>query len=778
MSLEVEQVATPAARAAAVAGAPEIKAVPVCIGFTAVVAQIVLMRELVVVFCGNEISLGLILATWLLWTAIGGSLFARLRLPASPRVAAAVLQLAAGLSFPLTIALVRSARLAFRLTPGELLGPAAMFLICVAVLAAFCALSGWLFAQASRLYADEYKASNATASGTVYLLEALGSCAGGLLASLVLLRYCTAVQIAVLALAVNAICAACVLLRGRHTRLLAAAILVAFFGGLLSLAALLDSWSQTRLWRGLHLVSSIDSVYGRLDVVETPATRSMYENGLVAFHAADPENAEDAVHFALLQHPEPHSLLLIGGGLDGSLAQALQHASIDRLDYVELDPTIVLLAGRYFPAEATALRSPRVRVHHVDGRLFVKTTASTFDVIIVNLPDPQTAQLNRFYTRELFSEAASRLNPGGVLSFRVRGAENYISPEQAEFLRCLDRTLRAVFPEVKAIPGDTIHFSAANRAGMLTADPEILLGRLRQRHLETRYVREYFLPFRLSPDRTRDLERELQPRHNTPMNTDLSPTAYYFAATMWSTSFGTQYRDLFFWLAGVRFWRVLLLAVIVVAAIAGITLRFARNPLRASASLCVAATGLVLMGLEVLLLLGFQAIYGFVYYQLAIVIGAFMAGMAGGSWLVLRHRNRDASVSASTYAFAGLQAAAAISPLLVYAMLRLLTAASVTAPLLVISEVLFPMAALVFGAVGGAQFQVASRIYFSAAHRPANLATLYAFDLLGAFAGAIAVSAYLVPVFGMFECAVIISAVALVPLLAVLPASTPASRRA
>ena len=39
------------------------------IGFTATVAQIVLLRELMVVFYGNEISMGVMLACWLLWTA-------------------------------------------------------------------------------------------------------------------------------------------------------------------------------------------------------------------------------------------------------------------------------------------------------------------------------------------------------------------------------------------------------------------------------------------------------------------------------------------------------------------------------------------------------------------------------------------------------------------------------------------------------------------------------------------------------------------------------------
>jgi len=56
------------------------------LGFTAVIGQIVLMRELIVVFNGNEISMGIMLATWLLWTAAGSSLGSRF-VPVEPTLA-------------------------------------------------------------------------------------------------------------------------------------------------------------------------------------------------------------------------------------------------------------------------------------------------------------------------------------------------------------------------------------------------------------------------------------------------------------------------------------------------------------------------------------------------------------------------------------------------------------------------------------------------------------------------------------------------------------------
>jgi len=215
----------------------------------------------------------------------------------------------------------------------------------------------------------------------------------------------------------------------------------------------LEDWSRALLWRGFHVVAARNSVYGNLVVARTEDSASLYENGLVLFDAPNREAAEEAVHFALLEHPEPRSLLLIGGGANGSLAQALQHPSLERLDYVELDPAIAELAARYFPREwAPALTDRRVHVHASDGRLFLKSAGATFDVVIVNLPDPDTAQLNRFYTLEFFREARRSLRPGGILSLHVGASENYISPPAAEFLRCIYKTLREAFPEVVAIP--------------------------------------------------------------------------------------------------------------------------------------------------------------------------------------------------------------------------------------------------------------------------------------------------------------------------------------
>ncbi len=317
----------------------------------------------------------------------------------------------------------------------------------------------------------------------------------------------------------------------------------------------METASLARLWPGFRLLDTRNSVYGNLMVLEAGGIRSLSENGLLMFNAPDPATAEESVHYALLEHPAPRSLLLIGGGAGGSLQQALQHPSLERVDYVELDPTVLELAQQYFPQQWVAARAdPRVHVHHADGRLFLKTNDQLFDVIIVNLPAPQTAQLNRFYTSDFFREAAEKLADRGVFSFQLHAAEEYLSPDLSAFLRCVVKSLQEAFPVVRTIPGDTVHFFAAKREGVLAADYLELLSRLRSRHLQTSYVREYYIPFRMMPDRVADLEQKIQPRPDTPVNRDLAPIAYYFDVALWSTQFNREYQYIFDSIARSAIW--------------------------------------------------------------------------------------------------------------------------------------------------------------------------------------------------------------------------------
>ncbi|MFH1754556.1 MAG: fused MFS/spermidine synthase [Candidatus Latescibacterota bacterium] len=746
----------------------------ILIGFTSVIAQIVVMRELIVVFHGNEISFGLILASWLIWTAAGsgilGRIFARFQ---QPHCAMAGLQLALALVLPVTILVVRAIKIPLHVTPGEVLGPAPMFLATFCVVSLFCVISGSLFASGSRLYQQAMDSSCVRSTGSVYLLEAVGSGLGGWITSLLLLRYLSSCEIALLLSVLNIIAAVALTLPRLSVRVITSGVLLTCIALVMALLAgqALDAYSLRYLWRDVKVEDVRNSAYGNLAVIATENTRSIYENGRILFTAPDPAAAEEAVHYALLQHPSPRSLLLIGGGLNGSLVEATTHPTIEHIDYVELDPTMIELYGEHFTKEWSVLEGDRrISIHRTDGRFFLQHREGRYDVIICNLPDPQTAQLNRFYTTEFYRTVAEHLTADGIFSFTVSGAENYISEDLAAFLRCIYHTLHQVFPRIMNIPGETIHFFASSETGSLVSQPDTLIARLRARGIHTQYVSEYYIPFRMEPGRMQELRSLIQPDSTTPVNGDFTPTAYYFNIALWSTRFHAALRQLFRTMAGIEFGRVLaaLAAVILVFVLSFALLRRGEaKPRRITAGVCAAAMGFTVIGSEVLLLLAFQAIYGYVYQHLAVIIAAFMAGMALGCRQSLRSL-ADAATAAkdmeSINRLLIVQCIAVISPVIMVILFYALPAFSQPTGRFATSHLLFPAMALFAGGLGGYQFPVCSRLYFRGERSSrAGLGAVYAFDLAGACLGAILFSTVLIPLFGFMNTALVMALLNLAP---------------
>jgi spermidine synthase len=736
------------------------------VGFTAIVGQIVLMRELLVVFNGNEISVGIAVATWLLWTAAGSALASHIwgRRGDIIRITA-TLESLVGLTLPVTIWAVRASKVLFQTVPGELIGPLPMLLTCLACLFVFCTASGCLYVTATRLYKEERLVSASVASSSAYLFEGVGAAIGGAIASILLLRFLESFQIATLIFLCN-VCMAGILLSGKSNNRRLAVLLFTSVLGLslfIYVAPHLRRSSQNIFWRGFHLLDSHDSIYGNLAAIETGSVRSIYYNGIILASAPDEAAAEEGVHYALLEHPAPSSVLLIGGGINGSVGQALNQPTLKRLDYMELDPALIKLSRQFFPAETASLSDARVRIHYGDGRQFLRTTRDRFDVVIINLPDPQTAQLNRFYTEDFFRSVKEHLNTAGLLALQLRASEDYVSPELAEFLRCIYRTLRETFPETAVIPGETLHFFGSSSPNILTEDPKVLIARLRERNLPTRYVREYFIPFRMMPDRMTQIRSLLQPTETTPVNRDFQPIAYYFDVVLWSAQFKASHYQWFQTAARTPFSRV---ATGTVTLALGLGLLMAYLPkrehrVRTAPICCVAATGFTLMSLQLCLLLTFQSIYGYVYNELAILIGMFMGGIALGSWFAIRRSvGREPSGAARSARI--IQFALAVSVPLLMTLIALLARSR---SVLVSPQIVFPVLAGLCGALGGFQFPVATEIYIRNQTEQQNLGILYAVDLLGGCLGALLLSGYLIPVFGFWKTSWLTAAVNLVPVL-------------
>jgi spermidine synthase len=386
---------------------------------------------------------------------------------------------------------------------------------------------------------------------------------------------------------------------------------------------------------------------------------------------------------------------------------------------------------------------PRVSVHYADARFFVKRAKSRYDVVIVGVPDPTTAQLNRFYTAEFMEEAGRVLGDDGVIGLAVQSAENYIGPELAAYLSCLEETARSVFDAVVVLPGDPCHIVATRSGTALTRDPRELSARVRERSLEVAFVRDYYLLDRLSGDRTALLDAALDGA-TARVNADLSPAAYYLSMVLWNRQFSGVPRLL---LAAPELLTVrgALVASLVLAALLAAPALAARRGAPGSPAVVAAVTivGATEMSLEITALLAFQSIYGYVYHQLALIVAAFMAGLALGGWLGTRAASRGAGAGAFTV----LQLFITMVPLaLAFALVRM---ARLPPNALRAWAGLFPLVVVGAALLAGLQFPLAARLVSRGRSDVGAVGgRLYGADLLGAAVGAIGTAVFLLPIMG------------------------------
>ena len=732
------------------------------VGLTSITTQVLLIRELVVIFYGNELSAGVMLGIWLFWTALGSSLLPRIiRVSRYRKRRIALLEILIAFSLPLTLMLVRSSRQILSITLGEMIGFVPMLLITLTTLAPFCLLNGILYTLACGLVNEtENKAS--VAIGKVYLWEALGAGIGGIAASLIFVRLLNPPYI-FLSLALMNLMTAIVLgnfIPCRSAKFRNGMIATIFVLGCLSCIRFGPDFRKVcdRIpWKGYDLVTTRNTIYGNISVTRFGDQFSFFQNGLLIFTAPDRLTAEESVHFALLEHLRPERVLLIGGGLGGSITETLRHPSIERVDYVELDPGIVRLSERILPEEyIQSLKDSRVHIHHIDGRRFIKSTTDEFDIIILNLPNPYTAQLNRFYTLEFFREVNRRLSPDGVFSLQVQSSENVIGPELSDFLSTLSATLTTVFPDLVIIPGETNRFIVANQPDYLTANPDILVQRLRERNLQTLYVREYYVPYQMTQERQDYLQRQIHPVSPSQLNRDFRPIGYYYDNILWATYFSSGFRNLFLAMAHVKshhiaglFMLTALLVILVFWRPASRSRLFAPGILYS-----VLGVGFTEISLEVVLILGFQVLYGYVYQQLAVIVAGYMVGLALGSWLAVSKNIKD---ERAFPLFRLCQLGMVFYPLLIAGIFYVLHNAPIQSQALWMGW-LFPLLTAGAGFIGGYQFPLANRLYLRhnrSIHRVAGL--LYGSDLLGSSAGAILVSTFIIPLLGIYPTLLLLS---------------------
>jgi spermidine synthase len=192
-------------------------------------------------------------------------------------------------------------------------------------------------------------------------------------------------------------------------------------------------------------LAEIESPYQRVEVFDTHQFGRLFrlDGRLMTSEGDEFFYHECMTHPAALAHPNPESVLVIGGGDGGSSEELFKHPSVKRIVMAELDPVVIDIARKYLGSiHKGVLDDPRLEIRIGDGYEFVRSTTERFDLIVLDLTDPDTPAFH-LYSEEFFRLCQRALKPGGMLTLHL-GSPVY----QAETVRKNAANLRKVFKHV------------------------------------------------------------------------------------------------------------------------------------------------------------------------------------------------------------------------------------------------------------------------------------------------------------------------------------------
>jgi spermidine synthase len=599
--------------------------------------QVLILRELFVVLSGNELCVGMALGSWLVGIALGAAVAAFV----SDRINQRLFFSFSLASLPIlaigAVIVIRLLRAILEIPLGEQVPPSASLaasLVCAGSLGVVIGFAFPVAAAAYRQVPREGKRADMKTSDTVsvvYAFESVGSLSAGILLSFYLVGHFETLRILIW-LGVMAGFMAHILAsdyRSGWALLVWTAIVVAVStcGG----GRALESWSNHRRWTALasgELLRSLETPYQHLDLGNLSGQCNLYGNGGLLFSFPDPYREEIDAHFWMSLHPMPRSVLLIGG-LGGRYLSSLLAHQPQLVDYVEMDAGVIeVTRGHDGQALAKALSSKNVRVHTTDGRRFVRQTREHYDVAIVALPEPSTALLNRFYTKEFYEEVRRVLAPEGILITQVEAPGTYLAGEVGAYAASVYWTLRDVFPNVSILADGTITFVGCEAVPPPVDQPDLIVERLRSRGISSgTFVPESILT-RLLPLRAKTVRESLDTLESVGRNSDVSPQSYLRRLILWCRETGSGSLAVSLgWMDSRR--HFLLLVLLLLVSVPWIFLGL--GPRQASLIACVAAIGCAGMGLELVAIYMYQNLYGYLYQEIGFLIAVFMAGLAVGA---------------------------------------------------------------------------------------------------------------------------------------------------
>ncbi|MDD5079081.1 MAG: hypothetical protein PHH68_01985 [Candidatus Omnitrophica bacterium] len=709
------------------------------IGLSGIIAQVIILRELLVSFQGNELTVGIILANWIFAEALGaficGRYIERFR---SKEGIFVFLQLLFAFSLPAMIYFCRVFKAMLGLPPGAGLALQDIFISSLLLNLPIGLAHGALFSVCCSM--DK----RIEGIARVYIWETIGTIIGGIALTYLLIPYLNSFQIAYGIILANLFVCLVFLRKIASPKVKAAYFFIISACLLVSSglpADLLQRKSLQRQYENSRVVAWRNSLYGNICLTDSGGQRVFYYNGIPRVTVPYPDMAfvEEYGNLPLLFHPRPRDILVINSAVGGLLNEMLKHP-LDSVDYIELDPVFIGMLKAY-PAALTAgeLGDPRLKVINTDARAFLNNTARQYDLIILGSFRPQDLITNRFFTVEFFNQAKKHLKPEGILAFTLPGSLTYISDQLRDLNFSVINSLRPVYEAVRIIPGDYNLVLGSDSPRLLGVDAAALSLRLAADNIPVKMLQGPYIEYRLDK-RWNEWFEESTKGATRRINRDFRPFALFEGLLFWNRQFAPAFSAIFAGLRGLNaalFFAAGLLFFLLIAG--GVYIR-KRSLRKCAIAFAISSTGFYGMAAGLILIFAFQIRCGYLYQLIGVLISANMAGMACGSILTALKPRRERN---EYRIFVWTEAAVIVYALLLTALPGRADMAPVSA------KALFTGLIFLAGIFPGLEFPLASRLYGEKEEKPGEISgDLYFVDLAGGWFAGLCAGVVFLPLLG------------------------------
>ncbi len=175
---------------------------------------------------------------------------------------------------------------------------------------------------------------------------------------------------------------------------------------------------ESRLYDG-EIIASEQTPYQKLLINRQGDHVSFFINGALQFDSRDEYRYhESLVHPAMNIATHHHNILVLGGGDGLALREVLRYPQVTSVDLVDLDPAVTALFSRNSllkQLNKESLQDSRLTIYNQDAKKFLEKTTLQYDIIIIDLPDPNNFSLSGLYAEGFYRLVQSRLSLGGVM---------------------------------------------------------------------------------------------------------------------------------------------------------------------------------------------------------------------------------------------------------------------------------------------------------------------------------------------------------------------------